>query len=100
MTGTAFGLDLADLTDELRKKHNINDAVTGILITGAPDVVRHFVGTVISKVNDAPVSSLAEVLEQIQMAKNTTGKYPPNLGARLSIYAPDGRNVYTGFRYF
>ena len=30
----ALGLDLANLTDELRKKHNIKDKVKGVLITG------------------------------------------------------------------
>ena len=30
----ALGLDLANLTDELRKKHKIKDKVKGVLITG------------------------------------------------------------------
>ena len=37
----ALGLDLANLTDELRKKHNIKDKVKGVVITG---VDREFAG--------------------------------------------------------
>src|SRR3974377_28460 len=33
-TKKVLGLDLANLTDELRKKHNIKDSVKGVLITG------------------------------------------------------------------
>ena len=34
MVKKALGLDLANLTDELRKKHKIKDTVKGVVITG------------------------------------------------------------------
>jgi hypothetical protein len=93
--GKEFGFDLADLTGELRKKYNINDAVRGVLITGAPMPKNHLVGTVISEVDHAPVSSVTEILQRIEKLRNDGQS-----GALLSIYTPDGLKVYPEYRYY
>jgi hypothetical protein len=93
--GKEFGFDLADLTGELRKKYNINDAVRGVLITGAPMAKNQLVGAVISEVDHAPVSSVTEILQRIEKLRND-GKS----GALLSIYTPDGLKVYPEYRYY
>src|SRR6202140_1315846 len=62
----ALGLDLANLTDELRKKHNIKDKVKGVLITGvdanSPAAEKRLaVGMVIAEVQQQPVANAAEL---------------------------------------
>ena len=61
MVKKALGLDLANLTDELRKKHNIKDKVKGVLITGvdpnSPAADKHLLpGMVIAEVQQQPVA--------------------------------------------
>ena len=58
----ALGLDLANLTDELRKKHKIKDKVKGVVITGvdansAAAEKRLTPGMVIAEVQQQPVGS-------------------------------------------
>jgi hypothetical protein len=93
--GREFGFDIADLTGESRKKQNISDAVRGVLITGAPIALNYLVGTVISEIDNVSILSVIEVQQRIEKLRND-GKS----GAQLSIYTPDGRPAYSGFRYF
>src|SRR6185369_14809944 len=58
----ALGLDLANLTDDLRKKHNIKDKVKGVVITGvdpnSPAAEKRLApGMVIAEVQQQPVNS-------------------------------------------
>ena len=60
----ALGLDLANLTDEVRKKNNIKDKVKGVPITGvdanSPAADKHLMpGMVIAEVQQQPVTSAA-----------------------------------------
>ena len=62
----ALGLDLANLTDELRKKHKIKDKVKGVLITGvdanSPAAEKRLApGMVIAEVQQQPVTNAAEL---------------------------------------
>ena len=70
----ALGLDLANLTDELRKKHNIKDKVKGVLITAveansAAADKRLMPGMVIAEVQQQPVSTAAELQQRIDQLK-------------------------------
>ena len=70
----ALGLDLADLTDELRKKHNIKDKVKGVLITGvdakSAAAEKHLSpGMVIAEVQQQAVGSAAELQQRIEKLK-------------------------------
>src|ERR1039458_5399662 len=70
----ALGLDLANLTDELRKKHNIKDKVKGVLITGvdansAAAEKRLSPGMVIAEVQQQPVGSADELQQRIERLK-------------------------------
>jgi len=70
----ALGLDLANLTDDLRKKHNIKDKVKGVLITAveansAAAEKRLVPGMVIAEVQQQPVSTATELQERIEKLK-------------------------------
>jgi serine protease Do len=70
----ALGLDLANLTDELRKKHNITDKVKGVLITAveanSAAADKHLMpGMVIAEVQQQPVSTAAELQQRIDQLK-------------------------------
>jgi serine protease Do len=70
----ALGLDLANLTDELRKKHKITDKVKGVLITGvdanSAAAEKHLSpGMVIAEVQQQPVASAAELQQRIEKLK-------------------------------
>ena len=70
----ALGLDLANLTDELRKKHNIKDKVKGVLIAGvdansAAAEKRLAPGMVIAEVQQQPVGSADELQQRIEKLK-------------------------------
>jgi serine protease Do len=70
----ALGLDLANLTDDLRKKHSIKDKVKGVLITAVePDSAaaeKHLMpGMVIAEVQQQPVSTAAELQQRIDKLK-------------------------------
>ncbi|HSP49254.1 MAG TPA: PDZ domain-containing protein, partial [Pseudolabrys sp.] len=86
----ALGLDLANLTDELRKKHNIKDKVKGVLITGvdANSVAaekRLSPGMVIAEVQQQTVSSADELQQRIEKLKKDGKK-----AVVLLVVTPDG----------
>src|SRR5512138_232714 len=70
----ALGLDLANLTDELRKKHNIKEKVKGVVITGvdpnSPASEKRLApGMVIAEVQQQPVSNATELQQRIDKLK-------------------------------
>ncbi len=70
----ALGLDLANLTDELRKKNNIKDKVKGVLITSVEPnsaaAEKHLMpGMVIAEVQQQPVTTAAELQQRIEKLK-------------------------------
>src|SRR5215510_14887937 len=86
----ALGLDLANLTDELRKKHNIKDKVTGVLITGvdpnSPAAEKRLApGMVIAEVQQQPVANATELQQRIEKLKKDGKK-----AAVLLVVSPDG----------
>ena len=86
----ALGLDLANLTDELRKKHKIKDKVKGVLITGvdansAAAEKRLSPGMVIAEVQQQPVGSAAELQQRIDKLKKDGKK-----AVVLLVVTPDG----------
>src|SRR5450631_2540992 len=86
----ALGLDLANLTDELRKKHNIKDKVKGVLITGvdansAAAEKRLMPGMVIAEVQQQPVGSADELQQRIEKLKKDGKK-----AVVLLVVTPDG----------
>src|SRR5262245_51285416 len=86
----ALGLDLANLTDELRKKHNIKDKVKGVLITGVDPnssaaEKRLAPGMVIAEVQQQPVTSATELQQKIETLKKDGKK-----AAVLLVVSPDG----------
>jgi len=86
----ALGLDLANLTDELRKKHNIKDKVKGVLITGvdanSPAAEKRLVpGMVIAEIQQQPVANATELQQRIDKLKKDGKK-----AAVLLVVTPDG----------
>src|SRR5664280_722117 len=86
----ALGLDLANLNDELRKKHNIKDKVKGVLITGvdansAAAEKRLIPGMVIAEVQQQPVGSAAELQQRIEKLKKDGKK-----AVVLLVVTPEG----------
>src|SRR5271169_6294751 len=86
----ALGLDLANLTDELRKKHNIKDKVKGVLITAvepnsAAAEKRLLPGMVIAEVQQQPVSTAAELQQRIEKLKKDGKK-----AVVLLVVSPNG----------
>jgi serine protease Do len=86
----ALGLDLANLTDDLRKKHNIKDKVKGVLITGvdpnSPASEKRLApGMVIAEVQQQPVANAAELQQRIEKLKKDGKK-----AAVLLVVTPDG----------
>ncbi|HTT49002.1 MAG TPA: DegQ family serine endoprotease [Pseudolabrys sp.] len=86
----ALGLDLANLNDELRKKHNIKDKVRGVLITAvepnsAAAEKRLMPGMVIAEVQQQPVSTAAELQQRIEKLKKDGKK-----AVVLLVLTPDG----------
>jgi len=86
----ALGLDLANLTDELRKKHNIKDKVKGVLITGvepnSPAAEKRLApGMVIAEVQQQPVANATELQQRIEKLKKDGKK-----AAVLLVVSPDG----------
>ncbi|HEX2216951.1 MAG TPA: PDZ domain-containing protein, partial [Xanthobacteraceae bacterium] len=69
-----LGLDLANLSDELRRRHKIKDAVNGVVITAveagsAAAEKRLSVGDVIVEVAQEPVATAEDVLKRIEKLK-------------------------------
>ena len=86
----ALGLDLANLTDELRKKHKIKDKVKGVLITGvdanSPAAEKRLAaGMVIAEVQQQPVTNAAELQQRIDKLKKDGKK-----AVVLLVVSPDG----------
>ncbi len=86
----ALGLDLANLTAELRKKHSIKDKVKGVLITGvdadSPAAEKHLQpGMVIAEVQQQPVSTAADLQKRIDQLKKDGKK-----AVVLLVVSPDG----------
>src|SRR4249919_314478 len=86
----ALGLDLANLTDELRKKHNIKDKVKGVLITGvdanSPAAEKRLApGMVIAEVQQQPVANATELQQRVDKLKKDGKK-----AAVLLVVTPDG----------
>jgi serine protease Do len=86
----ALGLDLANLTPDLRKKHNIKDKVKGVLITGvdsnsAAAEKRLVPGMVIAEVQQQPVGTAAELQTRIDKLKKDGKK-----SVVLLVVTPEG----------
>ena len=86
----ALGLDLADLTTELRNQHKIKDKVKGVLITGVDSnsaaAEKHLQpGMVIAEVQQQPVGSAAELQQRIEKLKKDGKK-----AVVLLVVTPDG----------
>ena len=86
----ALGLDLANLTDDLRKKHNIKDKVKGVLITGvdpnSPAAEKRLAaGMVIAEVQQQPVTTAVELQQRVEKLKKDGKK-----AAVLLVVSPDG----------
>jgi serine protease Do len=86
----ALGLDLADLTDPLRKQHKISDKVKGVLITAvdpnSPAADKHLApGMVIAEVQQQAVGSASELQNRLDQLKKDGKK-----SAVLLVVTPDG----------
>jgi serine protease Do len=86
----ALGLDLANLTDDLRKKHNIKDKVKGVLITGvdpnSPASEKRLApGMVIAEVQQQAVANATEIQQRIEKLKKDGKK-----AVVLLVVSPDG----------
>jgi serine protease Do len=86
----ALGLDLANLTDDLRKKHNIKDKVKGVVITGvdpnSPASEKRLApGMVIAEVQQQAVSNATELQQRIDKLKKDGKK-----AVVLLVVSPDG----------
>ena len=86
----ALGLDLANLTDDLRKKHKIKDKVKGVVITGvdpnSPAAEKRLTpGMVIAEVQQQPVANAAELQQRIEKLKKDGKK-----AVVLLVVSPDG----------
>jgi serine protease Do len=85
-----LGLDLANLTAELRKKHKVKDKVKGVLITGvdanSPAAEKRLQpGMVITKVQQQVVSNAADLQNRIEQLKKDGKK-----AVVLLVVSPDG----------
>ena len=86
----ALGLDLANLTDDLRKKHNIKEKVKGVLITGvdpnSPAAEKRLApGMVIAEVQQQAVANATELQQRIDKLKKDGKK-----AVVLLVVSPDG----------
>ncbi len=86
----ALGLDLANLTDDLRKKHKIKDKVKGVLITGvdanSPASEKRLApGMVIAEVQQQPVANAADLQKRVDQLKKEGKK-----AVVLLVVSPDG----------
>jgi serine protease Do len=86
----ALGLDLANLTDALRKQHKISDKVKGVLITAvdpnSPAADKHLApGMVIAEVQQQPVATAADLQSRLGKLKKDGKKT-----VVLLVVTPDG----------
>ncbi|HZD90917.1 MAG TPA: Do family serine endopeptidase, partial [Pseudolabrys sp.] len=94
----ALGLDLADLTAALRKKHKIKEGVKGVLITGVkPDseaADQHLMpGMVISEVQQEPVDNAADLEKHIAKLRQDGKKT-----VVLLVVTPDGNTNFVALK--
>ena len=86
----ALGLDLANLTDALRKQHKIKDKVNGVLITAvdpnSPAAEKHLQpGMVIAEVQQQAVKTAADLQARVDKLKKDGKK-----AVVLLVISPDG----------
>ena len=86
----ALGLDLANLSDTLRKEHKIKESVKGVLITAvdpnSPAAEKHLApGMVIAEIQQQPVTTAADLQQRIDKLKKSGKKT-----AMLLVVTPDG----------
>ena len=79
MVQKTLGLELSELTDELRKKYKIKDSVKGVVITGveAASVAadkRLVAGSVIVAIEQEQVSAPADVQRRVDSLKKAGKK--------------------------
>ncbi len=94
----ALGLDLADLSASMRKKHKIKEGVKGVVITGVkPDseaADQHLVpGMVISEVQQEPVDNTADLEKRIAKLRKD-GKRT----VVLLVVTPDGNTTFVALK--
>jgi serine protease Do len=90
----SLGLELSNLTDEMRKRYKIKDKVKGVVITGvesnsAAAEKRLAPGTVIVAVQQQPVKNTAELQQRIDKLKKDGKK-----SAFLQISNPEGDTTF------
>ncbi len=86
----ALGLDLGNLTAELRKKYKIKESVKGVLITGvdanSPAAEKRLQpGMVIAEVQQQPVTNAADLQKRLDQLKKDGKK-----AVVLLVVSPDG----------
>jgi serine protease Do len=86
----ALGLDLGNLTAELRKKYKIKDAVKGVVITGveanSPAAEKRLQpGMVITEVQQQTVTNAADLQKRVDQLKKDGKK-----AVVLLVVSPDG----------
>jgi serine protease Do len=89
-----LGLDLANLTDELRKRYKIKDKVKGVVITGvdpnSPAAEKRMApGTVIVSLQQQPVTTAADLQQRIETLKKEGKK-----AAVLLVANADGDTTF------
>jgi len=94
----ALGLDLADLTAALRKKHKIKEGVKGVLITEVkPDSEaadqRLMPGMVISEVQQEPVDNASDLEKRIDKLRKDGKKT-----VVLLVVTPDGNTTFVALK--
>ncbi len=94
----ALGLDLADLSASLRKRHNIKDDVKGVLITSVEpnseaDDKHLMPGMVISEVQQEPVTTAADLEKRITKLRQDGKKT-----AVLLVITPDGNTTFVALK--
>ncbi|MEJ2376897.1 MAG: DegQ family serine endoprotease [Pseudolabrys sp.] len=94
----ALGLELADLTEALRKQHKIKDGVNGVLITGvdansAAAEKRLVPGMVIGEVQQQPVTSAAELQKRLDELKKSNKKV-----VMLTVFSADGERTFVAMK--
>ncbi|MGE5535929.1 MAG: DegQ family serine endoprotease [Acidobacteriota bacterium] len=89
-----LGLDLADLSDQLRARYKINDSVKGVVITavepGSVAAEKHLTpGTVIVQLQQEPVSTAGELQSRLEQLKKQGAKT-----AALLVSNPEGDTTF------
>jgi serine protease Do len=90
----ALGLDLANLSETLRKQHNIKDSVKGVVITkvepNSPAAEKRLTpGMVIAEVQQEPVATTADLQKRLDQLKKDGKK-----SVALLVVSPDGDSTF------